>query len=109
MGTTWRWEKVSASNGRSESPKAPDKFVLSFAADGKLSSSTDCNNLTGAYSADESRLSINSLAGTRMACADSQEATYSTALAAAAAYVISGETLTIRLRDDAVMTFKRVK
>jgi heat shock protein HslJ len=44
-----------------------------------------------------------------MACADSQETTYSTALASASSYAISGDTLSIRLRDASIMTFKRAK
>jgi heat shock protein HslJ len=107
-GTSWQWEKVAGS-GKTETPKDPSKFVLAFAADGKLSSSTDCNRLTGSYTADDSKLSVGALAGTRMACGESQESAYSTALAAAASYSISGDTLSIRLRDASVMTFKRAK
>jgi heat shock protein HslJ len=72
-----------------------------------MSSSTDCNRLTGSYTVDGSKLSIGPLAGTKMACGESQESLYSGALAAAASFAISGDTLTITLRDGGTMTFKR--
>jgi heat shock protein HslJ len=106
-GTSWQWEKVSAADGKTTASKNPSKFLLAFSGDGKMSSSTDCNRLTGSYTVDGSKLSIGPLAGTKMACGESQESLYSGALAAAASFAISGDTLTITLRDGGTMTFKR--
>ncbi|HEX5000057.1 MAG TPA: META domain-containing protein [Terriglobia bacterium] len=106
-GTSWQWEKTTGADGKTTAPRAPQKFVAQFGTDGRVSSSTDCNRLMGSYSVDGAKLSIGPLAGTKMACGESQEAEYAGALGAAASFAISGDALTITLRDSGTMTFKR--
>jgi AsmA protein len=106
--TSWQWTKTGLSNGTSVTPKDPAKFVLKFAADGRLSSTTDCNSASGSYTASESKLAVESLAFTKMFCQGSQESAYGQALQSAESFAISGDSLSIRLKGNSgTMMFKR--
>ena len=106
--TSWQWTKTNMSNGSTVTSKSPAKFVLKFAADGKLSSTTDCNSASGSYTANDGKLAVERLAFTKMFCEGAQESAYGQALQAADSFAISGDTLSIRLKGNAgSMTFKR--
>lgn len=111
-GTTWRWVSKSRSGSETVTPENSYKFILTFAADGSLASSTDCNNLIGSYKVDGSGITLSPLASTRMFCPETLEATYSAALAEAKNFTIRDGELTFNLinengESDGNMFFKQ--
>lgn len=71
----WVWVKTAYNNDTQLEPKKVGVFKLTFKG-GKISASTDCNSISGAYTVDDNKLSFGKLASTRMYCQDSQEADF---------------------------------
>lgn len=71
---TWQWEKteMNSAEGINPQPKS-NKFTLSFAKDGTVLGTTDCNSFGGKYSVKDGLIDFGSLATTLMFCEDSQE------------------------------------
>jgi heat shock protein HslJ len=96
------WNVVSYNNGNEATVSVviDSTITLQFGSDGTVSGNATCNSYSGAFTADESTVSVGPLATTRMACAsdelNAQEVQYLTALESAATYDITNGTLTIR-------------
>lgn len=60
---TWKWNKS-------------DKFSITFNADGKFSTKTDCNSVGGSYVAKGSSLTFSNIFTTEMFCQESVESTF---------------------------------
>lgn len=69
----WTWISALYNDGRSVEPRESGRFTLSFTDNGRFSATTDCNGVSGSYSADESSISFGGIAMTKMFCEDSQE------------------------------------
>lgn len=80
------------------------RLTLTFGADGRVSGSGGCNNFSGTYSVDESKLTLSQLAMTRRACLapamSMQETKYTGALGGITAWVITGDGALELLGDD---------
>ncbi len=110
FGTTWKWQKTTLKTG-TFTPKNPERFVLSFETRERMVSHTDCNSVSGKYTANAGYMSIGPLTSTLMYCKDSQETIYSGYLTDVIGYTVSasGNTLTLNLKGGAgTMTFTRV-
>ena len=106
--TKWQWKEFKRSDGSILAPAPQDehKFILIFNDNGKFSSTTDCNQLSGIYSIDREALSIGEINSTLMACeSENKEIIYRDALEKAASYSLSGNTLTLNLSDNGTMKF----
>jgi heat shock protein HslJ len=82
-------------------------LTLDFDKDGNLSGNAGCNNFTGTYQLDGDQITIGPLANTMMMCEDpqgvmDQEAQYLAALQSAGTYLIEGNVLELRTKDDAL-------
>lgn len=83
---TWTWIRA-VDNGIEVVPRQADAFTLAFRADGTFAATTDCNRIRGGYSAQSSELTFaETMAATRMFCADSQEMVFTAILATATSY-----------------------
>lgn len=104
----WRWVSAQYEDGRVVEPGAPDRFVLMFAEDGRFSASTDCNRLSGSYSANEGRLSFGEIASTKMFCEGSQETEFRQFLENTSGYHFTarGELILALKFDSGTVTFR---
>jgi heat shock protein HslJ len=65
----WKWAKSVDNSGKDWTPANPDNYTVQFSADGGLVAiKADCNNASGAYTADGSNLAITLGPTTLAAC-----------------------------------------
>lgn len=106
----WEWQYSSDSVGAKVSPKKPEQFILTLTPEGRLTSTTDCNTISGSYVQNENILSIGSLVMTEKACLEETlESTYITQLSLASQYSITQrDTLILYLLNNSgMMVFNR--
>jgi heat shock protein HslJ len=98
VGTTWRLAGFS-DNATARSALEGSNATVVFGADGRLTGTTGCNDLSGPYTTNDARIAIGPLAVTERACADPalmlQERELLEALEIAATYDIEGDRLTM--------------
>ena len=98
VGTRWRLAGFSDS-ATARSALAGSSATVVFGADGRITGTTGCNDLSGPYATDDARISIGPLAVTERACLDPglmrQERELLEALETAATYDIEGDRLTM--------------
>lgn len=98
VGTTWRLAGFS-DNATARSALAGSNATVVFGADGRVTGTTGCNDLSGPYTTDDARISIGPLAVTERACLDPglmlQERELLEALAISATYDVEGDQLTM--------------
>lgn len=68
---------------------------LNFSDDGKLYGSTGCNNFTGSYKLDGTKLSLNPGAMTKMMCSGTTEQDFLTAINQVTNFKMDGNTLNL--------------
>lgn len=109
LSGSWIWKSSIDASGETVTPKDSNQFVITFSNEGRLSSTTDCNNISGSYIKNEEVISVGSLVSTKMGCMEETlEMDYAAQLALATSHTIEGDTLKIILAKDAgVMTFTR--
>ena len=86
---TWVWISATYADGKEVVPRQPERFTLTFAADGTFVATTDCNGMRGSYSATVDTLEFGAVAMTRMYCADSQESDFAAVLETTRAFRFS--------------------
>jgi heat shock protein HslJ len=94
VGTHWRVVEINGSPVEAAEPKREPHLV--FNAEGRVSGSSGCNRIAGAYKQDAGSLSFTPLAMTKMACPpplDAQERSFLQAIEATTALRQSGNTL----------------
>lgn len=103
------WTVTSYHNGQQAVVSVLDGTTLSlrFQADGTLSGSAGCNNLTSSYEAANGQLRVNPVGTTRRHCSDppgimEQEARFVAALESAATYRIEAGWLVLHSEDGSV-------
>lgn len=103
---SWTWLHTELPNGKmTQVPK--DKFVLTL-ANGSVTSTTDCNQMSGKYIKNGEVLSFTPFASTKMYCEGSIEGEYAQQLGLTTSYVISDTELRLILnRDVGIMVFER--
>jgi len=75
---TWIWEKTVMNDDTTIVPEKTDVFSLTFAADGNVSGTTDCNGFGGSYElGPDNTISFGPFMSTLMFCENSQEAIFS--------------------------------
>lgn len=107
-GTTWEWVYTELLSGNTLNAPEGGQFVLSFTDDGKVNSTTDCNNMFGSYVRDGEVLSFSPFAMTKKYCEGSLESEYAQQLSLTNSFVINDDELSLILnRDFGVMLFTR--
>lgn len=74
---TWTWVRTQMNDGAVVTPKASDKFKLTFKDDKTFSASTDCNGVGGEYGVKGNSITFTKMMSTLMYCEGSQEAVFS--------------------------------
>lgn len=104
---SWAWYRTMYQNG-SIAQVPIGTFVLTFGADGSVTSTTDCNQLSGSYVVNGEVLSFKPFAMTKKYCEGSKDTVYAKDLSLATSYTIVGDELRIIMnRDAGVMVFTR--
>jgi len=101
VGVTWQWMQFQEANDNLTIPGDPAKYTLEFQADGSINILADCNGGSGAYTADESLLSIRITRMTMAACPpDSLSDEYVRLLNDAVSYLFEDGDLYIAIKHD---------
>jgi heat shock protein HslJ len=83
---TWTWISATYNDGREVRPAGTEPFTLTFESDGTFTATTDCNSMSGSYTADTATISFSEIAMTKMYCEGSQEAEFVALLQNTAGY-----------------------
>lgn len=86
-GTTWVWKESTAADGTVVTPATSGAFTITFATDGTLQGTTDCNGFSGAYTQTESMIESGPFAMTKMFCEGSQEMEFTTFISGNTSFV----------------------
>jgi heat shock protein HslJ len=97
----WVWQYTESVDGKKSQAPLGGKFVLTLKKDKTISSTTDCNSLSGNYTTSKDILVFTSLVSTLMFCENSHESDYVGKLAETTAYVITGNELRLILAKNA--------
>lgn len=98
---TWDWVKTVYSDDKIVTPKALDKFKLTFKNDKTFSASTDCNGIGGEYVAKDMKITFEKMMSTLMYCEGSQEAEFSKMLTETGSYFFTSKgELVLNLKFD---------
>ncbi len=109
-GGVWVWTETRMASGEVVTPAKSGAFTVKFDSDeSDVMGTTDCNSFTGSFDATDETLTFGSLASTKMACENAQEAVFTGALTNVNTYLVTNEnTLALVLKDAAgAMVFKR--
>jgi heat shock protein HslJ len=105
----WVWISSIDVSAEEIRPKDSSEFVLTLTPEGRLTSTTDCNTVSGSYIQNENALSIGALVSTEKSCrGKSFESSYISQLNLVASFEITDNTLTLYLANSSgEMTFFR--
>lgn len=104
---SWKWIATFDAENKYVEAKEPEKFILTFDANGQFASTTDCNNVSATYTTSESAISFGPIMMTKMTCSNSsQEDIYVEMLGKINEYAIDQNTLMITLNNKRLMIFQ---
>ena len=72
----WQWIETQYNNDEVVKPKEEKLFSIDFNSEGFVSIKTDCNNYSGGYSIDGSKIQFSQILGNLMFCEGSQESEF---------------------------------
>jgi heat shock protein HslJ len=87
----WQWVKTSYTDGKVFVAKKAEAFTLTFTAGGTVSATTDCNGVSGTYTAGSGALTFGTLASTLMFCDGSEEGVFTEMLDQVASYAFTSK------------------
>ena len=101
-GTVWQWTAMQETVPASQSVVPdPENYTITFNTDGSVAIKADCNNVTGNYKIDGSKITITLGASTLMACGDaSQDAIYLASLSKVDSYAVENGQLQLKFAND---------
>lgn len=99
-GTNWAWSYTMLPGDRKSFAPQGEKFILSFEKE-VVTSTTDCNSLTGKYIVNGEVLSFSPFSATKMFCGGSLEGDYTRQLSLVSSFVVKGNELHLILIKDA--------
>jgi len=102
VGTVWRWEGTTLSDGSRMAANDPSRYTLEFHSDGTVTVKADCNQVAGAYTLKGSSLTITLGPSTLAACPpDSQADVYLQQLGTVVSYAYdSAGSLILNMKMD---------
>jgi heat shock protein HslJ len=86
---SWQWIRTNFTDGRVFVPTEKDAFVMTFTDDGTMSATTDCNGVSGSYTAVGDSLVFGPLATTLMYCDGSEEGVFNELLGQVSTYTFT--------------------
>lgn len=111
VGPVWQWIQTLYNDGKKFAPSQPKNYTVQFRKDGNVAVKADCNLKGGAYSAENSRISIEITHSTMAACEEgSLEDQFTRDLTAGAIWFLKDGDLYIDLKyDSGTMKLSRLK
>lgn len=105
----WRWISMIDNTGQTITPKDPEKFILTLSPEGKLTSTTDCNNISGSFVVNDTIINIGPLTLTEMGCTgEILESIYVSSLSSISSYTITNTQIVFNLlQNKGSMTFSK--
>lgn len=103
--TDWTWQYTLMANGTKKAAPNNDKFVISFAKNKTVTSTTDCNSLKSTFSIKGDSITFEPFISTKKFCVGSFETQYIQQLGQVASYGITGDELRLNLTKDAGTMF----
>ncbi len=101
VGPVWQWQGSLYNNDTESTPADPSQYTLQFSDDGTVSAKVDCNNVSGAYTVDDSSITIETGPTTLALCAeDSLDQQFLKDLAGAAIYFFQNGKLLLDIQMD---------
>lgn len=109
--TSWKWISSTDYEGVIVRPQNSGDFILTISKEGRLSSTTDCNSISGSIIINDETLSVGPLISTKMACmGETLENKYSYDLSRAVSYRIENNILFVNmLQNIGVMQFEKLE
>lgn len=106
-GTVWKWTGTLLNDGTRTTPDDPNKYLLTFLANGNVAIKADCNNVAGTYTTDANTLTITPGPSTLVACPPgSLEQEYLRQLGIVSSYFFKDGNLILEFKfDSGSMTF----
>ena len=96
----WRWVETIYNDGEEVRPEGDD-FILTINEDGSMSSTTDCNGLSGEVTIYEGgEISFSEVAMTKMYCEGSLEDEYLRTINDSSTYLFEDDNLVITIKYD---------
>ena len=104
----WQWIRTDYTDGRVFAPKKKEAFSLTFATEGTVAATTDCNGMSGSYTAVANSLVLGQMVMTMMYCEGSEEGVFSELLGQVSTYQFTGKgELELGLKaDTGIMIFR---
>ncbi len=97
----WVWQQTQMNDDSVKQPATPGAFVLTLAADGLASATTDCNTFSGSYTTEGNQITIELPVTTMMACPEgAQEQEFITDLTSVISYLFADGDLVLELPFD---------
>lgn len=94
----WVWQYSITTNDEKIKPKNPQDFILTLTPEGRLTSTTDCNTVSGSYVKNENTINIGPMITTEKDCrGETLESLYITHLSLSSTYEVKDNTLVLRL------------
>lgn len=108
-GTSWIWKDTLFMNKSTSSVPAANEFIITFGTDGAMTSTTDCNSISGKYVVYNNKITITNGASTMMACqGQTREAEYVTQLSQVTNFTLQDlNELDLSIGNTATMSFTR--
>jgi heat shock protein HslJ len=106
----WTWEYSVDNSGKRVVPKDSEDFILTLTLEGRLTSTTDCNTVSGSYVKNETSMNIGALVTTEKACrGETFESVYINSLSRVVGYAYAeGDMLVLYLiHNSGMMIFSQ--
>lgn len=87
----WVWEKTHMNDDTVHTPSTVGKFGLTLSKDGTVFGTTDCNNFSGTFTAQDGVIEFSPLASTLMYCEGSSESKFMQGVSESTRYMITDE------------------
>lgn len=110
--TPWQWKNTTmvvdgGTRVETIEPEEPSQFVVRFEEDGRMSATTDCNNVSGRYSVDGAGLTFSELTSTRMFCENSLEEEFTDQLSRVVGFLLRDDEVQFLVGEEGIMTLER--
>lgn len=107
MGVVWKWEQTLFNDGKLVTAADPNRYLIEFGADNRLSIQADCNRVLGTYTTQANQITLTLGPSTLVACPpDSQADEFTTQLGNVGSFLFDGDKLILEIKfDSGSMTF----
>lgn len=104
----WFFVSLAPASGNTVSPSDPDRYSVTFNANGTISTVSDCNTASGTYTLRRENLTVDFTSGTTENCgSNSLSGVFIDAVEDAGSYQVDGDRLIINLKSGGTLRLTR--